>query len=182
MIERRRTPANVQPWLDAALVGGQIATWVWDIKADRVYTDKNTTAFFNLPPDDGSGLAITVYADTLHPEDRALVMALLDQAVRTGKDYEAEYRIVTFDPPRWAYSRGRVEHDADGTPFRVSGVVMDITARKQAERAREEIGKNISSSRAFSTSRCLRSSTLPTSSIARDVSFMQTSRCSIYGA
>ena len=39
---------------------------------------------------------------------------------------------------RWVIARGRVEQDEQGTPLRLPGVVLDITARKQAEEARRE--------------------------------------------
>jgi len=142
LTERRRTErelADARRQLDAALSGGRIATWVWDIRADRVRSDSNLTAFFNLPPEDGAGLPVAAYADALHPEDQPRVLALLEQAIRTGEDYEAEYRIATFDPPRWAYARARVERGADGRPARMAGVVMDITERKRADQRIAEL-------------------------------------------
>ncbi|MBC7603536.1 MAG: PAS domain-containing protein [Ramlibacter sp.] len=124
--------------LDSALAGGHIATWEWDIQADRLRGDRNMNAFFQLPTDGGGSLPVAVYAEALHPLDRPRVLSLLEQAVSSGEDYVAEYRITTFDPPRWAYARARVEHDAHGHASRLCGVVMDITERKHAEQALRE--------------------------------------------
>ena len=124
--------------LESALAGGHIATWQWDIQADRLRGDRNMNAFFNLSPDGGDGLPVAAYADTLHPQDRPRVMSLLEQAVSSGEDYVAEYRITTFDPPRWAYARARVEYDAHGHAARLCGAVMDVTERKRSEQALRE--------------------------------------------
>ena len=137
--DRRRAEqalADTRQRLDAALVTGQIATWVWDLQTDRLHGDQNMSRFFRLPPHDGHGLPVATYFNTLHPDDLPEVMAAIDRAIKTGEDYVAEYRIVTFDPHRWAYARARVEHDDQGRPVRLAGVVMDVTERKHAETAK----------------------------------------------
>ena len=73
--------ADARRRLDAALEGGQIATWVWDIRADRLYGDRNMTAFFNLPPDEGGGVPLSAYAVAVHPDDRDRVMSLLESSI-----------------------------------------------------------------------------------------------------
>ena len=54
--------------------------------------------------------------------------------MRTGADYEAEYRIMLPQGQlRWIAGRGQVEFDRDGQPVRLRGAALDITKRKQAE-------------------------------------------------
>ena len=56
------------------------------------------------------------------------------KAVEIDGHYETEYRVVLpGGGMRWIASRGRVELNGAGKPIRVRGVLMDITARKQAE-------------------------------------------------
>ncbi len=119
--------------LGAAVAGAQIATFVWEIQSDVIFADVNMSVFFKLPVDGGMGLPISAYIGTLHPEDRLGVKSLLNRAVETGDDYIAEYRVAGHDPPRWAYARARVEHDADGRAARMAGVVIDISDRKRSE-------------------------------------------------
>jgi PAS domain S-box-containing protein len=146
LTERKRIEralAHARRQLDAALSGGRIATWVWDLAADRVRSDANLTAFYNLPPDDAGGLPVGTYLETLHAADRPRVTALLERAIATGEDYAAEYRIATFDPPRWAYARARTEPGAGGRPVRMAGVVMDITERKRDEQRIAELNADL---------------------------------------
>ena len=128
--------ADARRRLDAALVGGRIATWVWDVGADRLFGDRNMFALFDVP-EDPRGLPVAAYAEAVHPDDRPGVMAALDRAVRTGEDYVAEYRTVT-DPPRWLYARAQVERRPDTETDRLAGVVLDVTDRRETEAALRE--------------------------------------------
>ncbi|MEO6446850.1 MAG: PAS domain-containing protein [Gemmatimonadaceae bacterium] len=135
---------DVRRRLDATLEGGQVSTWVWDLVEDRVYSDRNVSAFFNLPPDDGRGIPGADFRDTIHPEDRPRVHEGAERAITSGSDFISEYRVVSFDPPKWAYSRARMEYE-DGVPVRLSGVVMDITERKRAEEGEREARSRLES-------------------------------------
>ncbi len=51
-----------------------------------------------------------------------------------GRDYAAEYRIVTPDgETRWISAIAEIERDADGRPLRMIGAHIDVTAQKEAE-------------------------------------------------
>ncbi|MDB5296096.1 MAG: hypothetical protein JWO31_2079, partial [Phycisphaerales bacterium] len=69
--------ADARRRLDAALSGGRVATWVWEVGPDRLYADRNMRAFFDLPADDGAGLPVAAYVEALHPADRLAVTAAL---------------------------------------------------------------------------------------------------------
>jgi PAS domain S-box-containing protein len=135
--------ADARRRLEAALGGGRIATWVWDRATDRILSDANLAGFFGLPPDDGAGMPAAAYTDTLHAADRPRVLAELEQAVRSGADFESEFRIAAFQPPRWVYARARVEREPGGRPVRLAGVVMDITERRRAESRIEELNAQV---------------------------------------
>src|SRR5262249_3624841 len=67
---------------------------------------------------------------------------------RTG--LESEYRVVMPDGGvRWIASRGQVAYsDPDETqPFKMFGIVQDVTERKQAEAERERLLANEQSAR-----------------------------------
>ena len=126
----RHAVPSVSPRRSTAL-----ATWIWEISSDRVYGDANMFAMFNLPPGTSNGVPAAVYLNTLHPDDRPVVVTLRDEAVASGEDFVAEYRIINADAIRWAYASARVERDAAGRSLRLTGVVLDITDRKAAEAA-----------------------------------------------
>ncbi len=58
----------------------------------------------------------------------------METSLRTGAEYESEYRLVLPDGQlRWIAARGHVEFNGDGNPVRIRGASVDITKRKQAE-------------------------------------------------
>ncbi len=73
---------------------------------------------------------------TLSPEERARIEEAKRQHIAgLTPRFEVEFR-VPEEPGRWAWKlqRGRVTaRDADGHPLRVTGILEDITARKQFE-------------------------------------------------
>ena len=85
----------------------------------------------------GSGEFTGSYEDFckfLHPDDQAIVKEAQRRTLLHGDDYAPEYRIIRSDgSTRWLTSRGQVLRDEAGKPTRLTGIVMDITERKQAE-------------------------------------------------
>jgi len=120
--------------LDAALKAGAIVTWTWDIPGNRLFADSNLARLFNLPPSEADGGLLDRYIESIHPDDWGRVSAALDGSVKSGRDYEADYRIMQADGSvRWVTARGRVEQDQHGRPVRMPGVLVDITERKRLE-------------------------------------------------
>ncbi len=132
--------AEARMRLDATLSASEIGTWVWDVENDRVTADKNLARFFSVTPDDAAGGPVEHYNRAIHPEDRAKVQAATAEALESESgEFDLDYRLVQPDGgPRWVAARGKVERNATGKPVRFPGVVIDITARKEAEAARRE--------------------------------------------
>lgn len=131
-VEADRALEDAERRLQAALDGGQIATFVVDVATMSVSSDRKLAAFFNLA-ERPEARPLEVFLQTIHPDDRPRVEAAMTEAIRTCADYVAEYRLVTFDPPRWVLARGRVECDERGQALRLAGAVVDVTDRKRAE-------------------------------------------------
>src|SRR5262249_25072608 len=73
---------------------------------------------------------------SVYPADRAAVENAITEAISQHKTIEVEYRIIhPTRGIRWIAARGRTATDAAGQPLRTSGIVLDITERKQAEDA-----------------------------------------------
>ncbi len=72
----------------------------------------------------------------LHPEDRERVLQQTEEALKAGRENEYEYRIIAADGSVvWLHDRGRFVQNEDGQRLYWQGVMLDITARKQAEEA-----------------------------------------------
>ncbi|MCS6302685.1 MAG: PAS domain S-box protein [Nitrospira sp.] len=75
--------------------------------------------------------------DMLHPDDRARVWQKLNRSMaRCDIPYADEYRVMHPDGSvRWISGTGRFYYDDAGQPVRMTGVVQDITERKQTQEA-----------------------------------------------
>jgi len=74
----------------------------------------------------------------IHPEDRKMMADYLENEVLSqSKLFEMEYRIVRYNDQsiHWVHGLGKLEFDADGHPWKMSGTIQDITARKRADDA-----------------------------------------------
>ena len=70
----------------------------------------------------------------VHPEDRERLKQVVTDALRDKMDFEFEYRIIPGNNTvRWIVALGRGDYDAAQNPYRMEGVVLDITERKKAE-------------------------------------------------
>lgn len=128
----RRLRANEER-LQAALEAGQMGTWEWDVPTNEVTWSSELERLHNLEPGTFGG-TFEAFQSDIHPEDRARVIARIQETLEKGKDYHVEYRLQLPDANiRWVESRGRVTRDESGSPLRMFGVCMDITRRKQTE-------------------------------------------------
>ncbi len=111
-------------------VGG----WMWDVVNDRIYAYAALTHYFGVDDADAEGGPIQAYLARRHPDDLPGMQATLGEALATGDTFAAEYRVRGRDG-LWRHiaARGRIERDADGRVVRLPGVVMDVTARHEAE-------------------------------------------------
>jgi PAS domain S-box-containing protein len=109
-----------------------VGVWDWDTRSDRVEWSAQTFRIFGLQPseqklDESSVLTL------IHPEDRAAVKLAIREALRPGGEYDTEYRIQWPDGSmRWVLAQGRTHCDSKGSPFRMIGLCLDCTERRQA--------------------------------------------------
>lgn len=129
-----RSLQDAQGRIEATLEAGMVGTWVWDVQTDRVWGDRNLTRLFGIDPVLADGTALADYTKQIVEEDRPKVAAAFDRALREGTFYEVEYRVNVSDGSiHWVVGRGHAQFDNSGTATGFSGVVIDITDRKQQE-------------------------------------------------
>jgi PAS domain S-box-containing protein len=72
------------------------------------------------------------YESIIHPEDRALVRRLVDEAVRQRQRFDVEYRILRADGSyRWVWERGIGVFDVSDVLLAVEGLIQDVTDRNR---------------------------------------------------
>ncbi|GJE74361.1 PAS domain S-box protein [Methylorubrum suomiense] len=127
--------------LDMALAaGGSIGIWDWDVAADRITADARFARLYGVDPALAeAGAPIATFFGGIHGDDLPEVRHRIEEALRTGEPFSAEYRLIQADGSvRWAAAEGRCAHDAQGRPTRFPGVSFDITERKRTEAALRE--------------------------------------------
>ena len=115
-----------------------VGVWEIDVAADTV---RGTPQFFRLMglPPTAEPIPMDRIRQLRFPEDRSRLWDNYQEMRRTGGTYELEHRIRRPDgEERWILGRGRMVFDAAGTPVRLSGMDVDITARKRSEAALRE--------------------------------------------
>jgi formate hydrogenlyase transcriptional activator len=110
--------------------------WHLEIDSGRIWTTEKAKEFFGFSLD--RELDLESFLNIVHPEDREKLRLTLEEAVRSGEDIGAEYRIVRPDGSiGWVLSRGRPYPASTGQSARLMGVSIDMTERKQVEQALE---------------------------------------------
>ena len=110
--------------------------WHLEIESGRIWTTEKAKEFFGFALD--RELDLESFLNIVHPEDREKLRLSVEEAVRSGEDNGAEYRIVRSDGSiRWVLSRARPYPASTGRSARLMGVSIDMTERKQVEQALE---------------------------------------------
>ena len=77
-----------------------------------------------------------LWVELLHPDDRDRVVEACDVANRTREPFRPEFRMIARDGRVvWVRDEAVVVSGSMGQPLCWQGVMLDITAQKQAEQA-----------------------------------------------
>jgi PAS domain S-box-containing protein len=126
---------QTQSRLLAAQKLGRIGHWDLDMRSNRLAWSDELHDLFGLKPGEFDGDHAT-FLKMIHPGDRERYDELRAAAYVNGTELKIEYRIITpAGDVRWMHQRGQVLVNEDGRPLSRSGVVQDITQRKEGEKA-----------------------------------------------
>ena len=138
--ERRRAEAEAsqavaQLRLLVEHVPAVVYTWdlAWDSDHPEHYTSPQIEAMLGFTPSEWN--AEELWAERLHPHDRDRVVAAAKHTEETGQPLNIEYRYLHRDGHVvWVLDQAAMlRRHADGHPRVFQGVMLDITARKEAE-------------------------------------------------
>ncbi|MDE2361976.1 MAG: PAS domain-containing protein [Hyphomicrobiales bacterium] len=132
----QRQLVRAQERLTQALnAGGMVGTFDWHINSDVMYTDAHFAELFSVDPEKGEqGAPLSDYLAGVHSEDVDRIAEAVSHTVKTGERFVQEYRLRRKDgAARWVEARGERINDEAGEPARFVGVVVDITAQKEAQ-------------------------------------------------
>src|SRR5882724_9602858 len=109
-----------------------LGMWEWDLEKDEIWV--TPTRRKQLGFSASGKITFEELISRWHEDDRDKVRQAVNDAIQKGKDYQAEFRVVRADGSmQWVSARGKVQVDEHGKPKRLTGISLDITARKEAE-------------------------------------------------
>ncbi len=114
-----------------------IGHWRWDLVKDEVTSSAELMRILGSAEDAHTRDLFQIITDTFYPDEHARAVQHLQTILENGDMRDAEYRIVRPDGSErvvWVIPDERVMDDS-GKVVLISGVVQDITERKQAAAA-----------------------------------------------
>ena len=120
--------------LREATEAGNTGLWDWNMQTGELQWFGRHERLAGMQPGAFSG-KVEDFANALHAEDRARVWQEIQECTaRRQTKYSDRYRFVHRDGSvHWMEATGQFYYDQHGRPVRMTGVVRDITAPKEAE-------------------------------------------------
>ena len=146
VVERRsraRTASALQESerrMSLAARAAGLSVWAWDVARDQFWTSARFRQRKELP--DRQPVHFGQVLDIVHPADRDGFNLAVQRAASSGGELDVEYRVIQPDGGvRWFAARG--SGTAEGSDRRLTGVTLDITARKLAEQEMLQLRQDI---------------------------------------
>ncbi|MDZ7316806.1 MAG: sigma 54-interacting transcriptional regulator [candidate division KSB1 bacterium] len=109
--------------------------WTWDLAANQFSGSEEFFRIFGIDDGKFSGNLYDLLAATVHEEDKETVLNVHQAFIKENKFRECEFRLRRGKDQIihvWAHPGDRIENSKGEVIF-ASGIVQDITERKQAE-------------------------------------------------
>lgn len=121
--------------LRLAVEAAGLATWDVDLVTHQSIWSANLFKLLGYPVHPEGRATRDMWLSRVHPDDRERAAATRKRALERGTLYRNEYRVIRADNGEvlWIETHGRHFCNAAGQPIRSVGVLLEITARKQAE-------------------------------------------------
>ncbi|MFM7428026.1 MAG: PAS domain S-box protein, partial [Elainella sp.] len=109
---------------------------------EAVWSDSQYRLMGLIPGEQASHFQ--TWRERVHPADLEWVEQQFTQALATRSLLETEYRVLYPDGTiRWVLTKGQGIYDATGEPIRMLGVMVDVTDRKLAEQALQQLNEEL---------------------------------------
>ena len=122
-----------------------LGSWELDLVDNRLIWSDEVYRIFGLQPQEFAA-TYEAFLERVHPDDREAVDAAYSGSIRENSDtYEVEHRVIRKDTGEIRFVHERCQHfrDASGKIIRSTGMVHDITERKQHEEALRKLNAEL---------------------------------------
>jgi PAS domain S-box-containing protein len=127
--ERKKNELSLREAQSLAHLGN----WEMDLRTKQVMWSEETFNIlgFNLTSDAPS---LNAYLDTVHPDDRENVVAIISFTTQTFKPQSFYHRIIRHGVERSLFITSKYEFDTAQKPIRLYGTMMDVSELTEKER------------------------------------------------
>ena len=124
--------------LELAARAAHLGIWDWDIERNELVWDDRTYELHGVTRESFGG-DFEAWLACIHPDDRARRREEKRRILESGTGYDTEYRVVWPDGAvRNLKFFAVIVRDEAGRPLRETGVILDVTDRRRAERTLRE--------------------------------------------
>ncbi|HXH15778.1 MAG TPA: ATP-binding protein [Sphingomonas sp.] len=132
VLDRTSELRSARESLEIALEAAGMGSWDIDLSTGESRRTLRHDAIFGYPQG-RADWSMETFLGHVDAKQRTIVTHAMNQATLTGA-IDIEFRIDAADGhSRWVVAKGRVRYDDAGTPFRMTGVISDVTDRKEAD-------------------------------------------------
>lgn len=119
--------------LKAAQSVANLGNWQLDIETNESWWSDEMYRILGHEPQSFPP-TIAAYLDAVHPEDQPIAREVIEKAIKSGKSYDFDHRILLPDGEvRVIHERAEVVRDEQDKPVSIINTAQDITDRKQVE-------------------------------------------------
>ena len=113
---------------------GKVGNWEYNLQTTEFWGSDEAKRIYGFDPHSDS--FSTEEVESCIPERERVHQALVDLLER-DKEYNLEFDIISKDTRerKTIISIAELEKDENGNPFRITGVIQDVTKRRQSELA-----------------------------------------------
>src|SRR4051812_25724412 len=116
------------------LEGSGVGTWDLDLSTQQLIWSNTTRKLFGVSRE--QPVDYDLFLSLLDLQDRDRTAEAVQRSATTGCNFDVQYRVHRqLDAGHWIRALGAVVSDADGTPSRLSGIMLDIDNEKRLEDA-----------------------------------------------
>ncbi len=147
-LELTRNKLDIQTAVDSlneAQQISQLGNWTLDLVLNKLEWSDEVFRIFEI---DRTQFAASyeAFLQAIHPQDRDEVNRVYLESLQTRKPYDLEHRLLMADGRiKWVHEHGSSTFDASGKALRSVGTVQDISKRKLAEFAKNELHELLAS-------------------------------------
>lgn len=134
--ERKRTEEALRR-SEAGLAEAQhlagLGSWEYEPATGKIAWSEETFRIYGFDPASGPP-TFEDFINRVHPDDRRIVAASIEEAAASGEPYEYDRRLLLPDGSlKHIHAVGKPVKDETGKIIKLIGTVLDITERKEAE-------------------------------------------------